>query len=394
MAISPYQINYSQEARYAVFSQFFSMLSIYFLWNIFNNEKEKIIHWLLYFVSIVCSLYTFYYAFFLLFSQNLIVFLLKFQKKSFLKRWISTQIIILLSIIPFFPTLLHQSQSRGVSPRLLTEIFSRFIHGSFFNMIDIFFYFFAGTHFDIHEDSIIIKTIFLTLLSIFLVTFLLLIKSYIRSKNKDSLAFVVGHLLVPIICAYLFNEILRVPLFPKMCILISPMFYLILSYMLYQIHYNFLKKGIIVILIVVSLVCLVMYYLGLINVENNRSIVKYIHKHERKNDLILVDPAFNSCIIEYYYKGKLTIMGITRNHNIVKNDYEHLITVDKLNKFSKKIKKYNRIWLYLGMGISSPTAPDGVIKRWFDMKYKKVLEKTFSEAPFFKPRAKLILYEK
>lgn len=110
LATSPLSIYYSQEARMYAFTAFFALLSVYFFIEIIRGgvKAQKNI-WLLYFFSTLLLLYSEYLPYFLILSQNLIFFW--WRKKTgerTVKKWIGTQLLLFLCLLPWLPFFLQQ----------------------------------------------------------------------------------------------------------------------------------------------------------------------------------------------------------------------------------------------------------------------------------------------
>lgn len=112
LATSPLHIYYSQEARMYAFTAFFALLSVYFFIKIIRDgvKAQKNI-WLPYFFSTLFLLYSEYLPYFLVLSQNIIIFWQreKIGKKT-IKKWIMTQLLLFACLLPWFPFLWRQLQ--------------------------------------------------------------------------------------------------------------------------------------------------------------------------------------------------------------------------------------------------------------------------------------------
>ena len=96
LAVSPFAVWYSQEARpYELFA-FLCLLSTYFL-------LRK--NWFFYVISSILALYTNYFAPFLFLSQA--VYIITIDRKEF-KKYIVSLFFITLSFIPWFPSFINQ----------------------------------------------------------------------------------------------------------------------------------------------------------------------------------------------------------------------------------------------------------------------------------------------
>ena len=112
-ALSRPQVWASQEARNFIFVCFFIMASIYFFNRILSGNRKALV-WIGYILSTSLSIYTFYYAFFVIFAENIFFLIKTIQKKIRLKEWIMSQIIIVILFLPWIPTFLQQSKRVNV----------------------------------------------------------------------------------------------------------------------------------------------------------------------------------------------------------------------------------------------------------------------------------------
>ena len=102
LAISPFHIWYSQEARCFTMTVFLNLLSIVFFLKILRmGNRSSWLHRLVY-VSMTClALYTNYLALFTIIAENIVVSYQWLKKKTILHRWLNLQLlIVLLSVIP------------------------------------------------------------------------------------------------------------------------------------------------------------------------------------------------------------------------------------------------------------------------------------------------------
>jgi len=110
IAINPFQIQYSLEARMYTLGTFLVMLSSYFL--VRALESNKLRDWLWYALAVAAGMYTHYYMFFAIAAQGLYVLYYlyktkKFKDSLFLKS-MGSYILALILFIPWLPTFMTQ----------------------------------------------------------------------------------------------------------------------------------------------------------------------------------------------------------------------------------------------------------------------------------------------
>ena len=99
LATSPYHIYYSQEYRMYSFFLFLTVLSWLFLW-----ERR----WRLYGIIILAAVFTHYFAFLLIFSQFIFVFISQRGERN---RYLKTTVISLFPFLLWLPTFINQMQT-------------------------------------------------------------------------------------------------------------------------------------------------------------------------------------------------------------------------------------------------------------------------------------------
>jgi len=116
LAISPFHIDYSQNARMYPLITLLTLLAIYSTVNFLRSGRWI---WRIgYVVCMVLSLYTHYISFFALGALNVIVIFIVGQKKDKkrLLDWLVMQCFVILLFTPWLPFLLHQARSNGNRP--------------------------------------------------------------------------------------------------------------------------------------------------------------------------------------------------------------------------------------------------------------------------------------
>lgn len=109
LAISCLNIRYSQEIRMYSIGVFLGLLSTYFfismLYEDWKSGGKK--NFILYLITTIIGLYTHYYLFFLVISQNAYIFLF-YKDRALVKKWIVGQLLMALAYAPWLPSLYTQ----------------------------------------------------------------------------------------------------------------------------------------------------------------------------------------------------------------------------------------------------------------------------------------------
>lgn len=120
--LSPLLIFISQFIRGYINSAFFMLMSCYFLLLIIRNKGTRW-NWLGYLVFSILSIYTFYFAATLLISQTIYIFIFKFKDSRIIKKWLMSQIAIVLVFLPWLPIFLTQFFNKSACKYLPWERF-------------------------------------------------------------------------------------------------------------------------------------------------------------------------------------------------------------------------------------------------------------------------------
>lgn len=111
LAISVFQITYSQETRFYGFFEFMVLLSYYFL--IVALKSGRTLHFILYGIASIAMVYTHTYGIFVLAAQNLFFITQVKKYKGFIRAWIICQTAILISFVPYLFSLLINDSGLG-----------------------------------------------------------------------------------------------------------------------------------------------------------------------------------------------------------------------------------------------------------------------------------------
>lgn len=301
LAISPYHIWYSQEARPYMLFVFISLLSSYLL------IREK---WVLYTVTIILSLYTSYFAPFLIVGH---LFYILFLKKKYLGYFLKSLILGALFFLPWVPSFVQQlligtggffsgwTNIVSVSPlRAIPLTFAKFIFGH-------------GTM----QDKLLYGVIILPI-------FFLFIDSIRRIwKDKEAKTIIVLFTF-PFLSAIFFSFFIPV-IAPQRLIFLLPLFYLILA--LGLIRYKGVEKIIGLILILgISIGGVYQYYTDPnTSREQWREAVAFTETEPNNQNVALFifpDP-FASYL--WYKKDKIEAIGIAPKFIFRDEDLENLL---------------------------------------------------------------------
>lgn len=307
LAVSPYHIWYSQEARpYSLFIFLSSLLT--FLWI------RKI--WKIYTVVAILLLYTHYFASFVLLSHLVATFI--FDKKS-LKMLVFSLFLSLIAFLPWLPSFVNQlrlgtggffSGWTGVvseNPvKAIPLTLAKFIFGKGSIDNNIFYAVVILPVFIIFIFSIVTelkKRVGQLLLVLFFTPFLLVV----------AVAF-----LIPIIA-------------PQRLIFLLPFFLLILSYGIFWQPKRWQLASILIVLVTFSVGIYQYYFDRNVQREDWRSAVEYVERQSNGKDLVLF--VFPDPFAPYlwYHRGNVQALGIAPDFIIKPKDLDRLemLSTDK-----------------------------------------------------------------
>ena len=292
VALSPLMIHEAQEARMYTMTLFLSTLSFYLLWRALQEGKSHL--WAGYTLSATLALYAHYAFAFVLISQNLLGGLLLVRQRDrlrSLRRWVASQVGVLVLYLPQLRTAIGQAIAYE-NPNLVPPTLASFISQTWqaFNL-----------------DLTIEPERALPLgAMIGLIIIAGLVARALPSKEKDGgflpLLTTALWLLVPLILYYfLLQE--RSMFHPRYAMLVTPAYFLLLAYALWQLWRRAKVLGILSYGLVVSslLVGVHSYYFNpLFFRDDTRGVADFIQESAAPEDIVILDMPYP---FAYYYEG-------------------------------------------------------------------------------------------
>lgn len=320
LSVSAYHIWYSQEARPYMLFVFVSLLSTYFL------LKKS---WKLYTLSTLLSLYSLYFAPFLILSQ--LIYVLIKEKREFKNLFITLSICFVL-FLPWLQFFIEQLRvgSGGFfvgwkdivsvsSIKIIPLTFAKFIYGR--GSIDNNFIY------------------FLVLLPVILAFIISLYQIWMINRNKAGLVF----FFVPLITAWLVSLVMPV-VAPQRLIFILPYFYLILAAGILGMR-GAKRLICIVLVVIITILGTYDYYINpFTQREKWREATNFVENSGEGIALFVFPEPFAPYI--WYKTGKVEALGIAPKFRVEKAD---------LPKLDNKIMAYNKIYLFQYLtGLTDP----------------------------------------
>jgi len=347
LAISPFHIHYSQEARPYSLLMLLSLVSIYYFVKFmrFNNKKDIGI----YIVSTLIGIYTHYFIFFLLIFQNIYFFIYNIKNKKLVKDWLISQCTIALIFLLYNPYFFKHII------RVINGGFSHLIpYFSLFSIIKTFYIFILDFSF-INADYCIpcfyvnpfiiflVGTVFLSLVFLGMKRLFVYKKNFkeLIYKNKK-LVFLILYMTIPVIILYIISFI--TPLFQaKYVIYSSAPLYILISKGISGFKKRAKLPFIFLLLFLFSFV--LFGYYNDITKEQWREASNFIDKYSKKDDVIIYPyPTF---VFDYYDVKIDKKRLIPNNYPYPKDLPEAYGKPLKSGDIDKITSNYGRIWLVL-----------------------------------------------
>lgn len=123
LAVSPFNIWYSQEVRMYTLGAGLGLVAVYCLVKAVMDNWTR--YWLGYAISAALGLYTLYYFVFLLIVINVFFLLYSFSKKLLVRRLVTVNLLILIAYLPWLPVAWRQATNPPVPPwRAMPQLWS------------------------------------------------------------------------------------------------------------------------------------------------------------------------------------------------------------------------------------------------------------------------------
>lgn len=291
--INYYNLYYSQEARSYILAFLFATLSFLFLIRLL--KKMNIKNSILYAVFSLLLLYSHYYSLFVVASQIAVIVLLFFftakgQRKSYIKHFLLSGLIIAAGYLPWLPYLEAVSRIKSFWAPLVPATF----------VSDYFFEYFGNMKF--------LNPILLLLLTVYL------FKVFYAEKNLNSnpaksnpLWFSFILLSIWIVVTYLIpylRSLLVVPmLYPRYTIVVLPAFLIAIAYGIELINFRPLKMLVLSTVIILSLTTLLISrrYYSQVSKTQFREMTQFVVNNNNENYPIIDELV--SWQHQYYFKA-------------------------------------------------------------------------------------------
>jgi 4-amino-4-deoxy-L-arabinose transferase-like glycosyltransferase len=387
LAISPFHIYYSQEARMYSMVVCFTLFSIFFL--IKSLRERKLSFWLGYIIFNLLNIYLHYIGLFIWLAQN-IFFLLFYRKseKNLKKIWLSGNLLILFFFLPWLTLLFAPLKNCLSMP--LDCYWIPFWPPS----VSLQSLFMTFKNFSIGYNAT--RVVYLSATTIF---FFLFIKGIFVLRKQKSLILSLLCLFVPILGLFIISKFKSVYV-DRYFIASSLFYYLIIAGEIGNLRKRWIALNLSVIFIL-SVFSLKNYYnnflprsfeehLGVQRKKEHRSVAKYINEKFQEGDGIY-HTCHNTIFPFIYYSDRLdSKLNREKNKNIrlsLSETKDRLIPLE-FDLFGRCIDRsgdiipgnHKRIWLIFSFWdfekIKSE-GPESAVVKWLNENYKNIDRKEF-----------------
>jgi len=337
LALNPFHLWYSQEARMYTMVMFFVLGTIYFFLRAIRENTRRFWASLVIFSTLAYG--THYFALQIALVQFAFI-LCRFQiLHRVFRRWAICQCLAFLPLIPWLIAYFSQDVvALGIGwitrPTLLAPLQTLWAFSSNY----------GGS----------LTPIGLLLLG------LLLLQGFLTQQptHGDHKLFLALWLGLPIMVTWLISQ--RRPIYDhRYLIVVLPAYLVLLGYGVVSVPNRILKWALAIALVVIMASSSIRTYFDPVFFKQDwRGAANYVQSSAQANDVIAVERFEDIAALKYYYKGDL-----------------ELVTVDSgqgLGEFEETIEGYERLWLIYYRAASDQS--DSNTKRWLNVHRKDVLE--------------------
>jgi mannosyltransferase len=337
LALNPFHLWYSQEARMYTMVMFFVLGTIYFFLRATRENTRRFWAGLVIFSTLAYG--THYFALQIALVQFAFI-LCHFQilHRAF-RKWVICQGLAFLPLIPWLVAYFSQDViALGIGwikrPTLLAPLQTLWAFSSNY----------GGS----------LTPIGLLLLSLLLLQGLL----SRQSAHRDYKLFLTLWLGLPIMVTWLISQ--RRPIYDhRYLIVVLPAYLVLLAYGMVSVSHRILKWALTIALVAIMASSSIRIYFDPVFLKQDwRGAANYVQSSAQANDAIAVERFEDIAALKYYYKGDLDLVAADGGQS--------------LREFEKSIEGYERLWLIYFRATSDQS--DSNTKRWLDIHRRDVLE--------------------
>ncbi len=360
LAINPFQVQYSLEARMYTLGTFVLLLSCYLLLRALNTNKTSF--WIAYAVSVAACFYTHYYLFFSIAAQGLYFLYCLWQRKQIMWKGFSAYALSVFLFLPWIPTLLQQI--KRVEKAYWIPAPDRWsIPGTIWKMI------FGGQG----ENHLIL--IITTLVALALLIY------FFRETKQPARWLIALSVVLPFVAALLLSFKQAIYL-DRYFVFASLYFSILIAATLFLVPKYTTRRTLTAVFAIVSIILFFRNWQQLGPVKNKPGMAAastFVNENVRANDKIYVGSSFIYFTFKYYNHTPIHPLLISSGslETIPHFSGTAILTNDDLILNLKQAKKNDTVWLLwtTGFGGSKPNVPGN---------WQTVQEKSWGDTPGFK----------
>jgi len=352
LALSSFNIYYSQETRMYSLMALLALLSMYFFWRFLR--QSNLVSSVGYVLSTTLLVYTHYYGFFVVIAENfyVVTLLLLSKNRTYkLKHWVALQAIVVALFVPWVAVLIGQISRRitrvNLAPPTLATISHTFI---------------------VYSGTALLVALFLGLSVLSLFTYqkvrgsmdwkapLKALQSYawkVRIANVEPVYFLAVWLFAINIIPFIISRF-SAPIYSysleRYAIAGAVALYLLVAKGINNINHRYTKVAVIGIIIVLSAANLQPYYTS-ITKPQAREATSFIDANLKSGDMVLVSPEWEHFTFDYYNNRTDIVVKPIYSWNVVDKPINSSATPsvnrpeDKIKEIQSDVSGHDRVWL-------------------------------------------------
>lgn len=301
LALSVYQIYYSQELRYYALFQFLTLASFYFYSRLLNSKSNT--DTVLYTISTILAFYTHDIGVLIIPVQNIYLLFRYKTLRTILYRWVITQFIVIVSISPKLISTFTTDAVGDGGPNWITE---PDILAPLYTI-----YRFLGINVDFKYFIYGCAGLIVLLAAIALYVYVSKIWKGNESRDKNTISGTLGldiksetvlvvlWLLLPIAFLYIASYVVKPMYLVRYLILSAPACYLLAALLIDKINKPVLKAIVLIIFVLLNLPGHYVQYTGTFR-ENWREAIEYIEQSHKGGRTLILIPRENKSSFSWY----------------------------------------------------------------------------------------------
>ncbi|MFH1538227.1 MAG: glycosyltransferase family 39 protein [bacterium] len=375
-AVAPFHISMAQEMNYP--SMMFFLSSIALLGAVYFSARPELRYLVVYIVFSIAALLTHYNAAFLVFSINaaLVIYFLAERAWKPMWIWLGGQVALTVAGLTLAGSLPSQAQRvLGLLPaeNILAHLRSLPVGG----IPRVYEALLLGVHFEPKGAANITMLAAMLLIAVAGAA----LTWRVMRRSEKLIVFVIIFL-TPVVG---FGMMLATGLYfsPKYYFYLLPLLLVMLLRGWGSIGSATARRVVFAAVALIFLVSAARYYNRLEVPEDNATVITYIEENFSDGDLLLVNPPYLSLLFDFYAPGKLFPLGIPDNFHRKKpyRDIRH-VTDGDLKSLKENAGRFERVWVFYGLGTKTRVDPDGRMARLFEDDCGIEEKRAFSVAPF------------